>query len=81
MIIRSFDQDLPKSWKSQHLGYKLDTFTKNFVLGKVLGTSIIKKSEITFLLIDKEKLMLKYAGVELGIISQVGLELIFVSED
>lgn len=81
MIIKSFNYKMPDNWASEHLSWKLWYFTKNYVLPKMLGEVIIRKSEVSFLIVDKEKSIVKYKEDELGVVCLVGLEMMFVSKD
>jgi hypothetical protein len=79
-MIKSFNYKMPNNWPSEHIGWKLWYFTKNYVLPKVLGEVVIKKSDVTFDIVDKDKTVVKYQGDPLGVVVLVGTEMIFVAK-
>jgi hypothetical protein len=81
MIIRSFDQNNPPAYFTMGMTFRLDYFMQTHVLPMVLKEKITLKvrEKTSFVLLDKNELMVRYKGKAIGFIKLVGNDFIFRS--
>lgn len=83
MVINTFDQKMPNLYRTAHMGFRLKYFIDNFILPSVLKKPLTddeKDSDVTFAIIDRDRMVLRYKGDDLGAIIIIGSDFTFVGK-
>ncbi len=78
MTVRTSDSNTPKGFRNFHMAFRIKYFLDNIVL-PIFFNQDIKADDITMGIIDKERMVLRYQGNDLGIINTSGSDFVFVS--
>jgi hypothetical protein len=79
MILQTSNSNMPKNYKKMHMTGRLKFFLDGVVL-PVFFKHNIRERDVTIGVIDKEKMVLRFQGNDLGIISTNGTDFTFVSK-
>lgn len=83
MVINTFDQKMPNLYRAAHMAWRLQYFIDNFILPSVLKKKLIAKErdeDVTLAILDKDRMVLRYLGEDLGAIILIGSDFTFVSK-
>lgn len=83
MVINTFDQKMPNLYRTAHLAWRLQFFIDNFILPNALKKKLIAKErdkDVTLAILDKDRMVIRYKGDDLGVIVIVGADFTFVSK-
>ena len=76
MTLRTTESNMPKNYRKMHLAARLQCFISMVVL-PVFFDHDIKAKDVTMGIIDKERMVLRYQGDDLGMITLSGYNLTF----
>jgi hypothetical protein len=79
MTVRTYDGNTPKGYRKFHMAFRLKYFIDNMVLPLFFNHDI-KADDVTMGVINKEKMVLRYQGNDLGIIATSGSDFIFTTK-
>lgn len=79
MTVRTQDNNTPKGFRNYHMAFRLKYFIDNIVL-PLFFSEDIKSKDITMGIIDKERMVLRFQGNDLGIITTSGSDFVFTTK-
>lgn len=79
MKVSTSDSNMPKNYRKLHMAFRLKYFLDNIVL-PLFFTQNIRARDVTMGIIDEQKMVLRFQGNDLGIITTSGSDFTFTTK-